>query len=84
MCIRDSSNPVVDSLINEGWKNEANNPEISKKIYTQIQNILISDCVVVPTVDINVQSVYRGDISGFKDNPAYSTLLVYHLSRIND
>jgi len=38
----------------------------------------------VPTVDINVQSVYRSDISGFKDNPAYSTLLVYHLSRIND
>ena len=78
------SNSVVDSLINEGWKNEANNPEISKKIYTQVQNILIGDCVVVPTVDINVQSVYRSDVSGFKDNPAYSTLLVYHLSRIND
>ena len=78
------SNSVVDSLINEGWKNEANNPEISKKIYTQVQNILIDDCVVVPTVDINVQSVYRSDISGFKDNPAYSTLLVYHLSRTND
>tara|TARA_B100001027_G_scaffold134236_1_gene93002 strand:+ start:683 stop:2227 length:1545 start_codon:yes stop_codon:yes gene_type:complete len=78
------SNSVVDSLINEGWKNEAINPEISKKIYTQIQNILIGDCVVVPTVDINVQSVYRSDISGFKDNPAYSTLLVYHLGRIND
>ena len=77
------SNPVIDSLINEGWKNEARDPEASKKIYTQIQNILINDCVVVPTVDINVQSVHRTNITGFKNNPAYSTLLVYHLGRIN-
>ena len=77
------SNPVIDSLINEGWKNEARDPEVSKKIYTQIQNILINDCVVVPTVDINVQSVHRTNITGFKNNPAYSTLLVYHLGRIN-
>ena len=71
-------------MLFRSWKNEANNPEVSKKIYTQVQNILIGDCVVVPTVDINAQSVYRSDISGLKDNPAYSTLLVYHLSRIND
>ena len=77
------SNPVIDSLINEGWKNEARDPEASKKIYTQIQNILINDCVVVPTVDINVQSVHRTNITGFKNNPAYSTLLVYLLGRIN-
>ena len=77
------SNPVIDSLINEGWKNEARDPEASKKIYTQIQNILINDCVVVPTVDINVQSVHRTNITGFKNNPAYSTLLVYNLGRIN-
>ena len=77
------SNPVIDSLINEGWKNEARDPEASKKIYTQIQNILINDCVVVPAVDINVQSVHRTNITGFKNNPAYSTLLVYHLGRIN-
>ena len=75
------SNPKIDSLINEAWKNEIINPEKSKYIYKKIQNILIADCVVIPAVDLKIQSVKRKDIKGFKGNPAYSTILFYHLWR---
>ena len=65
------SNSKIDSLIELAWKNESLSPEISKNIYKDIQDILIRDCVVVPVVDINVQSVYNNNITGLKNNPAY-------------
>jgi len=75
------SNSKIDSLIELAWENESLSPEISKNIYKDIQDILIRDCVVVPVVDINVQSVYNNNIIGLKNNPAYSTLFVYNLGR---
>jgi peptide/nickel transport system substrate-binding protein len=75
------SNTIVDSLLGVAWENESQNPERSKDIYKEIQNKLIDDCVVIPVVDVNVQSVHSINISGLKDNPAYSTIMVYHLGR---
>ena len=75
------SNAIVDSLLDVAWENESQNPERSKDIYREIQNKLIDDCVVIPVVDINIQSVHSINISGLKDNHAYSTILVYHLGR---
>ena len=56
----------------------------AKKYYKAIQDKLIDDCVVIPSSDLNVQSVSRSDIVGLKPNPAYSTLLVYKLERKSD
>ena len=75
------SNTIIDSLISLAWNNESLYPERSKKLYKDIQDILIQDCVVIPTVDINVQSVHKKNITGLRNNPAYSTLLIYHLGR---
>ena len=75
------SNPGVDSLIDLAWERESLHPEVSKGLYKDIQDSLIKDCVVVPVVDINVQSVHQNNITGLKNNPAYSTLLVYHLGK---
>ena len=74
-------NPIIDSLIVEAWKSESLYPQKSKNIYRNIQNILIEDCVAIPAVDLKIQSVRRKDIKGFKENPAYSTILFYHLWR---
>ena len=78
------SNSDVDSLIDMAWKNEALHPNKAKKYYKAIQDKLIDDCVVIPSSDLNVQSVSRSDIIGLKPNPAYSTLLVYKLERKSD
>ena len=75
------SSATVDSLIDQGWKNEATNPELSSRAYKKIQDILIDKCVVIPAVDINIRAVHRSDIVGLKSNPAYSTLSVYNLER---
>lgn len=75
------SNSNVDSLLKLAWKSESLNPEISKRIYKDIQDTLIKDCVVIPVVDINVQSVHKNNITGLKNNPAYSTLFIYHLGK---
>ena len=75
------SNSSVDSLLSEAWHQESFSPDSSKKLYKTIQNILIKDCVAVPVVDINVQSVYKSNITGLRSNPAYSTLLIYFLGR---
>ena len=74
-------NPIIDSLIVEAWKSESLYPQKSKNIYRNIQNILIKDCVAIPAVDLKIQSVRRKNIKGFKENPAYSTILFYHLWR---
>ena len=75
------SNPEVDSLIHLAWKHEASQPLKAKEYYKTIQEKLIEDCVVIPSSDLNIQSVSRSDVLGFKSNPAYSTLLVYNLER---
>jgi len=75
------SNTVVDSLLDVAWEKESQDPEVSRDIYKKIQNKLIDDCVVIPVVDINIQSVHNVNISGLRDNPAYSTIMVYHLGR---
>ena len=75
------SNSGVDSLIDLAWERESLHPEVSKGLYKDIQDSLIKDCVVVPVVDINVQSVHQNNITGLKNIPAYSTLLVYHLGK---
>ena len=75
------SNSKIDSLIELAWENESLSPEISKNIYKDIQDILIRDCVVIPVVDINIQSVYYNNIFCLKNNPAYSTLFIYDLGR---
>ena len=75
------SNSAVDSLIDLAWVNESINPEMAADIYKQIQNILIDDCVAIPAVDLNIRSVYRFDIVGLKNNPAYSSLAIYGLQR---
>ena len=75
------SNSSVDSLINVAQKNESTNPRKSKDIYKIIQQKLIDDCVVIPAMDLNIQSVYNSEIIGFEPNPAYSTLFFYNLKR---
>ena len=75
------SNTVVDSLLDVAWEKESQDSEASRDIYKKIQNKLIDDCVVIPVVDINIQSVHSVNISGLRDNPAYSTIMVYHLGR---
>ena len=77
------SNLKVDSLIQSAWNIESVYPEKAKKIYKNIQEILIDDCVVIPAIDLNIQSVYNKNILGFKNNPAYSTLFFYNLRRKN-
>ena len=57
------------------------NADEDNKMYKEIQNILIDDCVVIPAVDVKVSSVRKKKISGLKSNPAYSTIFVYDLSR---
>ena len=56
------SNTVVDSLLDVAWEKESQDPELSRGIYREIQNKLIDDCVVIPVVDINIQSVHSVDI----------------------
>jgi len=75
------SNVVVDSLTKKAWELESVEPESSRKIYKELQDILINDCVVVPAVDIKIPSVRRSSIKGLNNNPAYSTIFVYDLSR---
>ena len=75
------SNVMVDSLMEIALKNESSEPAYSSSLYKQIQEILIDDCVVIPVVDLRVQSVHRKNITGLRPNPAYSTLLVYHLGK---
>jgi len=36
---------------------------------------------VVPAVDVKITSVRKSSIKGFKNNPAYSTIFVYDLSK---
>ena len=73
------NNSNVDSLIQLAWINESTKPEKAKNIYKQIQEIIINDCIVIPAIDLNLQSVYNKKITGFKNNPAYSTLFFYDL-----
>ena len=73
------NNSNVDSLIQLAWVNESTQPEIAKNIYKEIQEILINDCIAIPAIDLNLQSVYNKKITGFKNNPAYSTLFFYDL-----
>ena len=75
------SNSIVDSLTKKAWELESVDPESARDIYKEIQNILIDDCVVVPAVDVKTTSVRKRSIKGFKSNPAYSTILVYHLRK---
>ena len=75
------SDSAVDSLIDLAWVNESIDPEMAANIYKQIQNILIDDCVAIPAVDLSIRSVYRFDIVGLKNNPAYSSLAIYGLQR---
>ncbi len=75
------SNSIVDSLTQKAWELEAAQPETARAIYKKIQNILIDDCVVVPAVDVKITSVRKSSIKGFKNNPAYSTIFVYDLSK---
>ena len=76
------SNSSVDSILDLAWQNESLHPEVSRGLYKDIQDSLIKDCVVIPVVDINVQSVHQSNITGLKKNPAYSTLLIYHLGKM--
>ncbi|MBC8322201.1 MAG: ABC transporter substrate-binding protein [Candidatus Marinimicrobia bacterium] len=75
------SNAKVDSLIGVAWKNEALNPERARKIYKEIQNKLIEDCVAIPVADLQIWAVYNENIHGIRGNPAYNTLLFYNLVR---
>ncbi len=75
------SNPVMDSLIAEAWKNEAFHPKNAQNIYKEIQNILIEDCVAIPVADLQIWAVYNSKIHGIRGNPAYNTLLFYNLAR---
>ena len=75
------SNTAVDSLLESAWYQESRFPDVAKKAYKSIQEILIDDCVVIPAADLSVQSIHRSNITGFRNNPAYSTLLVYNLER---
>ena len=75
------SNTVVDSLTQKAWKLESIDPGTAREIYKELQDILIDDCVVVPAVDIKIPSVRKSNIDGFKNNPAYSTVFVYDLSK---
>ena len=76
------SNTAVDSLLEIAWHQESQSPQKAKSIYKNIQEILIDDCVAVPAADLTIQSVHRSNITGFRNNPAYSTLMVYNLERI--
>jgi peptide/nickel transport system substrate-binding protein len=75
------SNPLVDSLMQTARSIESISPDRAKILYKKVQEIIINDCVVIPAVDINIQSVYNSEIVGFKKNPAYSTLFFYDLRR---
>jgi len=75
------SNSLVDSLTRKAWELESVDSKISSDLYKELQNILIDDCVVIPAVDLNIQSVYKSNIAGLKYNPAYSTIFVYNLSK---
>ena len=75
------SNEMVDSLMDVALKKESTEPAYSSGMYKQIQEELIDDCVVIPVVDLRVQSVHKKNIKGLRSNPAYSTLLVYHLGK---
>ena len=75
------SNGIVDSLTERAWGLESTNPQAAKLLYKKIQNILIDECVVIPSVDIKIPSVRRSNIIGLKNNPAYSSIFVYNLDR---
>ena len=75
------SNGIVDSLTERAWALESTSPEAAKALYKKIQNILIDECVVIPSVDIKIPSVRRSNIIGLKNNPAYSSIFVYNLDR---
>ena len=71
----------MDSLTQKAWELESVEPGTATNIYKELQDILIDDCVVVPAVDIKIPSVRKSNINGLKNNPAYSTVFVYDLSK---
>ena len=75
------SNTTVDSLLESAWYQESRFPNVAKNAYKRIQEILIDDCVAIPAADLSVQSIHRSNITGFRNNPAYSPMLVYNLER---
>tara|TARA_B110000037_G_scaffold39113_2_gene48255 strand:- start:2433 stop:4007 length:1575 start_codon:yes stop_codon:yes gene_type:complete len=75
------SNAKIDSLIEVAKRLEGVNKKKSFEIYSQIQSTLIEDCVVIPIADLNAWIVTKKNLVGFKNNPAYATILFYSLER---
>ena len=75
------SNTTVDSLIQVAKKMEATRREKSFEIYSEIQSKLINDCVVIPIADLNAWIITKKNLIGFRNNPAYATILFHGLER---
>jgi peptide/nickel transport system substrate-binding protein len=75
------SNTTVDSLIQVAKKMEATHREKSFEIYSEIQSTLINDFVVIPIADLNAWIITKKNLIGFRNNPAYATILFHGLER---
>jgi ABC-type oligopeptide transport system substrate-binding subunit len=60
---------------------EATHREKSFEIYSEIQSKLINDCVVIPIADLNAWIITKKNLIGFRNNPAYATILFHGLER---
>lgn len=75
------SNNTIDSLIQSARKMEAIDRDEAARVYGEIQSILVDNCVAIPVADLSLWIVVRKELTGFRKNPAYATILFHHLKK---
>jgi peptide/nickel transport system substrate-binding protein len=71
--------PEVDSLIDQGYALEGSDKTQAFGLYKQAQKMVIDDAAVLFLWDLQDIHIVRSTISGFRYNPAYTTVVFFYL-----
>ena len=71
--------PDVDSVIDQGYALEGSDKTQAFGLYKQAQKMVIDDAAVLYLWDLQDIHIVRSSISGFKYNPAYTTVVFFYL-----
>lgn len=74
-------NPAFDGLIDDAAILEGADRDAALAMYLEAQGILFEDVPAIPIFDRDDIFVYRADLEGFVDNPAYPQVVFFYQLR---
>jgi peptide/nickel transport system substrate-binding protein len=71
-------NSTLDQLIDKGWAMEGVDKAQAMELYRQAEKLIIDNAAALYLWDLGAVTVYRSNISGFKYNPAWGTVVFFY------